>query len=87
MCSEEEFQAWKEGKLALNGETNKFISKKEAEERLEGTPEDEWVACDMYGSYEAWYDYVSERYEDFEEEHITPKGEKVIAFGYYGSDY
>ena len=41
--------------------------------------DEEWVTEEEY-----WDDVT---HETFSESYITPSGEKVVAFGYYGSDY
>ncbi|MBQ8298415.1 MAG: hypothetical protein IJX99_00830 [Clostridia bacterium] len=46
----------------------------------------EWLNEDkQYYSYEEYWDEIE--HETYEERYTTPKGEKIIAFGYYGNDY
>lgn len=40
-----------------------------------------------YYTYEEFNDYNYLEYETFKEQFETPNGEKVVSFGYYGSDY
>lgn len=40
-----------------------------------------------YYTYEEFNDYDYIEYETFEDTFETPQGEKVVSFGYYGSDY
>ena len=41
----------------------------------------------MYYTYEEFNDYDYIEYETFVDTFETPQGEKVVSFGYYGSDY
>ena len=41
----------------------------------------------MYYTYEEFNDYNYIEYETFVDTFETPQGEKVVSFGYYGSDY
>lgn len=41
----------------------------------------------MYYTYEKFNDYDYIEYETFVDTFETPQGEKVVSFGYYGSDY
>lgn len=41
----------------------------------------------MYYTYEEFNDYDYIEYETFVDIFETPQGEKVVSFGYYGSDY
>lgn len=51
--------------------------------------EEKWVdgRFDIPCSYQDYYNNVSEEYETFKEEFVTPNNDKVISFGYYGNDY
>ena len=39
-------------------------------------------------TYNEYFDYYCGdcNFEDFEEDYISPSGEHIIAFGYYGND-
>ena len=41
----------------------------------------------MYYTYEEFNDYDYIEYETYVNTFETPQGEKVVSFGYYGSDY
>lgn len=41
----------------------------------------------MYYTYEEFKDYDYIEYETFVDTFETPQGEKVVSFGYYGSEY
>ncbi len=57
----------------------------EDEEEKQETFE-EWLSEDKtYYSYEEYQDAIE--HETYVEKYTTPKGEKIIAFGYYGNDY
>lgn len=93
MCSEEEFEKWKDGELLFNRweEGNNLATKEEAitklsgsykgipDEDIEDTLEDEgWCTYDKYfNSYDL---------ETFVATYTTKKGEVVVAFGKYGHD-
>lgn len=55
----------------------------EWKERLEDYINDDKT----YYTYEEFNDYDYVLYETYKTEFETPKGEKVVSFGYYGNDY
>jgi hypothetical protein len=99
MCSESEFEKWKNGELLLNRWDRTFIAKEEYIKKYEenkkkyfekypnDTEEDfeNYINDDKeYYTYEEfWYDID---YETFKEKYTTEKGEKIVAFGYFGFD-
>lgn len=47
---------------------------------------EEYINSDkIYYTYEEFYSYEYMEYETYKSEFITPNGEKVISFGYYGN--
>ncbi len=76
MCSEREFELFKQGELLLDVWDDVLIPKDAiTDEDLE---EDD-------GRYRT-YDNYDEDYESFSGEYTTEKGDKVVAFGWYGYD-
>ena len=48
---------------------------------------DDYLAHELeYYTYNQFWDTKGEYYETFEEQHTTPSGDVVVAFGYYGYD-
>lgn len=74
MCTKEEFQRWKNGKLLYARYDEKFVSPEDANK------------YDSYElqTYEEFYDDWS--LEKFYAEHKTASGEIIVAFGEYGHD-
>ena len=113
MCSEDEYDKWKNGELLYERweetfyakeqiieiakeKKNKYLKEKEEgktihhyqEEYLDAVNEEELyeVECNNgdYYEYNKFWDDID--YETFATEYTTEKGEKIIAFGYYGYD-
>ena len=77
---------------------NKFVTKEEVIDilinskyppecnlnELDAEEFDEYVKEESFYTFE---NYGSEYYEWFSDEFTTPNGDKIVAFGYYGSDY
>ena len=72
MCSEEEYNKWKNGELVFD---------RWQEELVEPKKENEHHRYQTYDEF--WED---EFLEGFKEKYTTNSGEKVIAFGLYGYD-
>lgn len=80
---------------------NKFATKDEIVSemkkiRAEYGFEDDWenekevrekLSDNNVKTYDEFWDHYDLEYETFEEEYVTPGGQKVIAFGYYGNEY
>lgn len=100
MCTKSDYDKWINGEMYYDGRKDEFVSKDEIEkEFMEHNPNfdknnEKWIQKfenyledrDIYDS-DSYDNYYSEFYEMFEDEFTTPNGEKVIAFGFYGSDY
>ena len=102
MCMESEFLKWKNGEMYWNRWNDELVPKETVEEEFlkENTgisKEDsdfndklaEYLNDDdkTYYTYEEFNDYDYIEYETFKSTYETPQGEKVVSFGYYGSDY
>ena len=102
MCSQDEYDKWKDGDLYYNYDLydcdDKFVTfeqaKKVIEEKREkwytskiGEPIDD-ALLQEYGvySHDAFWDKFDDWYETFFDEYTTESGETVIAFGYFGHD-
>ena len=94
MCSEEDFTKWENGKVLywtdgeMFGTREEIISKLknqkwysninwEDEDEVDGVFADERVK-----TFKEYFD--DDYYETYSTEYTTPKGEVVVAFGYYG---
>lgn len=102
MCMESDFLKWKNGEMYWNRWNDELVPKETVEEEFlkENTgvnkedPDfkdklEEYLNDDdkTYYTYEEFNDYDYIEYETFESTYETPQGEKVVSFGYYGSDY
>lgn len=97
IVTEDEFEKWKEGKGYSDICNNYILSKKELAEKISDKPyshetyegllklgkEEFDEIAEEYGyyTYDMFY-YVE--YETYESEYTSPKGEKLVAFGYFG---
>ena len=78
MCSENEWNEWKQGELVWDYYTEKLI------------PVNNDVEADneRYYSYEDWFDgyWFRDEFEKYDDKYTLPNGEVIHAFGYYGHD-
>lgn len=91
MCSDSDFEKWKNGETIYSRGRAGLVSiedkyylewKKLSDEKKE----EEWCMYD-YLTYDQFFnDYDAMEYETFKTSYDTPKGETVVAFGYYGHD-
>jgi hypothetical protein len=79
MCSQDEYSRWERGELLFDKYHNKFVDSNKVEEYKK-----ENIYLELVDEQGYWNDVD---YETFSEEYVTPNGEKVVAFGYYGADY
>lgn len=102
MCTGEEYSKWENNEILYWEEEDKFGTREEIIEELkvrrwysgklrypDTNWEDEDEVNDIFSdeqikTYEEFFD--DEWYETYFDTYITPNGEKVIAFGYYGHD-
>lgn len=81
MCMESDFQKWKNGELIYDYDKEELVPY--TDEIRKKKEED---GCMEYITYENFNDWSYFDLESFEQEFITPSGEKVIGFGYFGYD-
>ena len=62
--------------------TNKYVNKNTDWDNAEVV--DKLFYDDKFCDYDHFWDEYGRNYETFEETMITPNGEKVVSFGYYG---
>ena len=96
MCSSEEYDKWKKGEVLFWGEGGKFAIREEIIEELKKNPwysDVHWDDEDRVNNilsdsdvetYEKFFE--NEWFETFEQHYMTPGGDEVVAFGYYGHD-
>lgn len=102
MCSDDEYSRWERGEVLFWSNKNKFGTKEDIISELKTLTwysgklryldtdwNDEDVVYDIFSdegiqTEKAFWDNCD--YETFSERYITPNGEKVVAFGYYGHD-
>ena len=72
MCSEEEYNKWKNGELVFDRWQEELVEPKED---------------NKYHEYQTYDEFWEDEFlEGFYEKYTTNSGEKVIAFGLYGYD-
>lgn len=76
MCTEEDFDKWVNGEFYYDDWNEKFVK-----EKPDNDEENRFLTYDQF--FNDW-GYIE--YETYKKECITPGGEKIIAFGYYGRD-
>lgn len=74
ICTEEEFDAWKKGKLYYDYWDDKFTKNS-----VNGWNEDNQT-------YENFFEEDWSYLETYEEHFTTPSGDKMVVFGRYGRD-
>jgi len=74
ICTEEEFDAWKKGKLYYDSWNDKFIK----------NSVNEWDEDNQ--TYEDFFEESWSYLETYEEHFTTPSGDKMVVFGRYGRD-
>jgi len=94
IMTQENYDKWNEGTYMHEGEFYTFEEAKKAleaekwfdvEESKEYT-EEEWKETLLDYDYHTTETYYGSDYDTFEERFITPSGDKMIAFGFYGRD-
>lgn len=88
ICTKEDYDNWKKGKVYFDSGNNKFITREEAMEKFPdlNLPKGRDDFDDALRDYEI---YSHENYNEgdlkqFSDTFTTPGGEKVVAFGKYG---
>lgn len=96
MCSSEEYEKWKDGKVLFWKLRHDFFTREDIIKELKC---DSWLSNVNWNdedevnelfsdeeicTYEEFFE--NEWLEKFEQIHITPSGDEVVAFGYYGYD-
>ena len=96
LCTADEYEKWENGELWFDSWHRKFVNpfnpKDRYKETIESNPnytEDDIIyeCLREDGIYQSSDEYFeNEYYETYKEDYITPGGERVVAFGYYGHD-
>ena len=76
MCDKDTYERWKNGELLFDIAFKEFVEN-----------EGQIVNCreSRYCTYEGYDEYVNRIFlKPFKQGYTTPKGESVVAFGYYG---
>ena len=76
MCTQSDYDRWKDGELIYDYWDNKLISIDELDDDYEE---------ERYYTYDRFDEYAFD-YETFEDTFTTENGDTVVAFGYYGRD-
>lgn len=96
MCTAEEYQKWKDGKVLFCKYEDMFGTKEEIIEELKKNPwlrkvdwDDEDYVSDIFsdeGVQTCKEFFENDYFETFEQRYTTPSGDEIVAFGYYGHD-
>lgn len=102
LCSEDEFQKWKNGEIFFDRCEEKFLTPKEAEEVKKEQERERERLIEQYGNDDDFYDECrtltysqffdwqgDDNYLDYMEKyqsHQNINGVDVVAFGYFGHD-
>lgn len=101
LCSENEFQKWKNGEIFFDRCEEKFLTFEEAEKVKKEQERERERLIERYGddyfydevrplTYEQFFDWQGDdSYLDYMEKYQTHKnigGVDIVAFGYYGHD-
>lgn len=79
---EDEYKKWENGELIYDRCNDKLVPvTEEIKEKMKSGRHSRYL------TYEQFDDFEYNEYETYEESCVTPLGEKVIVFGYYGNDY
>ena len=80
MCMKSEFDKWVAGKLVWDKWADKLVPI---------TPEVKTKMKERYSqylTYDQFNDWEYMEFETYEDNYMTPNGDVVVAFGYYGHD-
>ena len=79
ICSEEEYDRWREGDAVYSDYEEKFVL-------IDELTDEEKLTIDEYDlyTYDGFFEKMSIDYEMFSQRKILPSGECVHVFGYYG---
>ncbi len=91
MCSDDEFQKWKDGEVLFRKWEDEFVTidelKKEFANEIDWNNEDEVEELLSDKRIKTYDEFFNENeFETFEQEYTTLSGDKIIGFGYYGHD-
>ena len=87
MCSDDEFKRFEKGELVFDRYSRELVTFEEVKDKypeVQTTYDLDEYCC---GHYYSWDGLGGDYYEVFHSTYITKSGEKIHAFGYYGSDY
>ena len=88
ICTREDYDNWKKGKVFFDSDNNKFITREQAMEKFPdlNLPKGRNSIEDVLRDYEiyTYENYNDSNLEEFSSNFTTPGGEKVVAFGKYG---
>ena len=80
MCMESDFNKWVAGELVWSRWGDELVPITDEIKKSMEEDEREYLTYEQFNDY----DYID--YETFEDSYITPNGETVKSFGYYGHD-
>lgn len=77
MCTRDQFDSWRKGDLVFNDYEERFYPIDSLTQEQRNLIDEE-----EFYTYEGYYEMME--YETFEDSFVTPGGEEIIGFGYYG---
>lgn len=90
MCTETEYEQWKNGEMVYDYPNEELIPITDEDyvkwtKLTDEEKENKWVTND-YLTFDQFFDFCIIEFETFVQTYETPKGEKIVAFGYHGHD-
>lgn len=89
ICSQQDFEKWERGELYFDGWTDKFLEPSKAN-GAEIYKEHDYgkISYDkhIFKKPNDYFEYYGNNYDVYDDQYVTPGGETVAAFGYYGYD-
>jgi hypothetical protein len=80
MCTSSDYDKWKKGELVWDRWNCQLVP---ITDKIKEEMKDKYSE---YLTYDQFYDWNYIDFETFTNSYVTPSGEKVVAFGYYGYD-
>ena len=88
LCSLEDWNRWERGEVYFDGWDNAFVEVEKDDESPDVKEENNKAYHDehIFQSPDDYFDYYKNEYYVYDDQYVTPGGETVVAFGYYGND-
>ena len=96
ICPKADYEKLERGELYIDTQNDELVTREKVietvskyfdREELEAMDEDDFRAVIHNGGFNTLNDWEDGDLEFFEQEYTTEHGDKIVAFGCYGSDY